>query len=134
MREYLFRAKNIYGTWCYGSLINVKDYCCILEECSRGLLYYTKLDGENGLIKGYSTPIKPETIEQFTGIYDKNSKKIFEGDIVRAIMDYGPAGMRESITEIYWDMFHGWQFEYFDISTMEVIGNIYDNPELLNRE
>lgn len=89
---------------------------------------------KNGLIDGYATPIKPETIGQFTGIYDKNSKKIFEGDIVRAMMDYGTAGMRESITEIYWDMFHGWQFEYFDISTMEVIGNIYDNPELLNRE
>ena len=134
MRNYLFRAKNIYGTWCYGSLINVKDYCCILEETNKSLLLYPKLDSTNGYIDGYATPIDPETIGQFTGIYDKNCKKIFEGDIVRAMMDYGPAGMRESIVEIYWDTFHGWQLEYFDISSIEVIGNVHDNPGLFKVE
>ena len=62
MLEYLVRAKNIYGTWCYGSLINVKGYCCILENCSRVNINYPKLDGKTGYIEGYTTPIKPETI------------------------------------------------------------------------
>lgn len=76
--------------------------------------------------------VYPETVDQFTGKFDKNYRKIFEGDIVRAMMDFGPAGMLPVIVSICWDnSVGGWNWGYFDMSTIEVIGNIHDNPALL---
>ena len=87
-------------------------------------------------------------IMQFTGLYDKNGKEIYEGDIVELTNTY--KGMNtKSIVEIdFIDFtFAGkWKDKYspsgymynslgsynFPIVTIEVIGNIYENPELLN--
>lgn len=62
---------------------------------------------------------------------DKNSRKIFEGDIVRGMMDFGPAGINENVVSIEFKKYSGYRWQYFDLSTIEVIGNVYDNPELL---
>ena len=67
-------------------------------------------------------------IEQFTGIYDKNNKPIYEGDFIRGMFDHGPAGLREEILPVKWSNEDGYQWNYWDLSTIEVIGNLNEWP------
>ena len=135
MRKFLFRGKTVgtNGKFVYGNLIYVEGYCCILErdedihEMDRPYL-----DGEIGWIDGKATPVRPETVGQFTGLHDKNGKMIFEGDVVCAMMDWGrPAGMVEAKAVIEFKKYGGYRWQCFDVTTIEVIGNVYENPELV---
>ena len=67
-------------------------------------------------------------VEQFTGMYDKNNKPIYEGDFIRGQFDHGPAGYREEIAPVIWTNENGYQWNYWDLSTIEVIGNKYQWP------
>lgn len=83
---------------------------------------------------------------QFTGLLDKNGKEIYEGDVVLVIDPYDEdkkiitIEFNKGVYEIKWpSMFHGGDCDVTAISyaeqagfTFEVIGNIYENPELLN--
>ena len=120
MREILFRGKALHsGKWVEGDLLNAGyDYITAIR----------KISGVCGEVIG----IDPKTVGQYTGLTDKNGKKIFEGDIVSLWED------------IYTCVFDEYNFGYEcsntknDISfacvlaeDVEIIGNIYDNPELL---
>lgn len=141
MREILFRGKQTdNGGWEEGCLIHCdlidgRSYTCILVS-DESKVYPTEfpyLCCESGCIDGYATPVKPETVGQFTGLTDKNGKRIFEGDI---LSEHG------RLFVVAWDQ--KWaQFRLQHIGRciqypewnrgvqMEIVGNILDNPELL---
>lgn len=134
MRTYKFRGKNKDIGWVYGQLaydINGNTY--IIQE--------VELDSSYGLEETilFATMwyrVDKETIGQYTGLKDKNGKEIYEGDIVyiaaedeRGIIRWDNETARYVV--IYDNIitdFDNWYGE-----DLEVIGNIYDNPELLEK-
>lgn len=136
MREILFRGKTEqFGNWIEGSLIVGRD----LES---GQLEYLIAP-----LSAYYTEVKniiPETIGQYTGLTDKNGKKIFEGDIVKAQDDIFGSPFWNGITGkvVYEEMAFfiepkdpmETQWLFNECAVYEVIGNIHDNPEFLGAE
>ena len=144
MKEILFRGKHAWGNcWVYGSLIQATNFCCILDPDDEGDMNYPYLDGDLGAIDGYTTPVKPETIGQFTCILDKNGKRIFEGDILKC--DWGFANGEYTLLTVAFEdgvyickplraVSQVRYLLYTESETTEVIGNIHDNPELLGED
>lgn len=128
MRENLgiFRGKDtIEHKWRYGNLTVHGDTAQIWEDTEQGLLNYL---------------VDPETVGEFTGMTNEDGTRIFEGDIVenietgmRALVQY----FKEHAAFMLWCRSETVnQIEYVgEISFFEVqvIGNIHDNPELLER-
>ena len=137
MREMLFRGRETDGNWVKVSLIVADKYCCILEdENDVHPMDYPYLDNDLGTIDGKATPVIPETIGQYTGLTDKNGKKIFEGDIVKC-KDYleakpfefqGYVDFKDGSFVIVGDFMTHYRWLDYEV---EIIGNIHDNPELL---
>ena len=131
MREILFRGKDFSGVinhnWCFGSLDTTEN--------GRAIIIYSDRFGNKCRIF-----VDPSTIGEYTGLRDKNGKRIFEGDILR--LAYHP----EEDVIIEW---HDGRFNFRKrnkpkdygyeslccvqntVNHLKVIGNIHDNPELL---
>lgn len=126
-REILFKGKIITSKkWIEGDLLHKYWYYGdIFQDCIRYLI-----DG----IYSYPIPIDPETVCQFTGLIDKNGKRIFEGDIIRLEDIICPITWHNGCFQMITDKNSGISAAIQDrTKRFEVIGNIYDNPELLNQ-
>jgi len=76
---------------------------------------------------------KDYKLMQFTGILDKNGKEIYEGDILQSEHSHMECHGKCKITVCWDESKNGWNFRptVIDIYDMDVIGNIYESPELL---
>jgi len=71
-------------------------------------------------------------IQQYTGLTDSKGKEIYEGDLIRGMFDFGPAGFSELMLPVCWHNIDGYQWNYWKLSTIEVVGNAFEDKELLN--
>ena len=130
MREILFRGKRTDNDeWAFG----------FFTKSPSGNVYITET------VTGCASPktVDPDTVGQFTGLTDKNGKKIFEGDILKEEIRTRPAkdGSPRYKTRKYVVCCDAWAFHLEaigatgrpsrSVSHCYVIGNIHDNPELL---
>lgn len=134
MREILFRGKTRYGEW-------VKGFLYITQKGNYEINRYSKeLD-----IERLSDVVIPSTVGQYTGLTDKNGKKIFEGDIIKCkytLQINGFEETSENICRVEWNVnlckFHisfcdkkgkecQKDFGKVVAEHCEVIGNIHDN-------
>ena len=121
-------------------LVTIRNFCYGPDPASEAELARIKLEAEcggmgSGLIK-IDIPIIPETRGQFTSLKDKNGREIYEGDILKkvGIGSATPIGAiayhEERAAFIYNDGFNTLLFET-PMEFMKIIGNLYENPELL---
>lgn len=124
MREILFRGKRTDNVeWVKGFYVCIPDTHYIMTG---------KFDSlTNGIINSEAYKVDPSTVGQFTGLEDKLGTKIFEGDVIDDLgVEY--IVVFDSDYAQFRGKFDGWNAEISHIaSRCEVIGNIHDNPELL---
>lgn len=136
MREILFRGKNIKGgQFIYGDLRQDKD---LETTYISGYSYYAGTLGTER--EPFEYEVDPDTVGQYTGIKDINREQIFDGDII-SIQPYTLENAMYKNAIVKWcsksasfQILIGSEIRYFDeISNeaFEVIGNIYDNPNLV---
>ena len=131
MREILFKAQRLdNGEWVEGNYVN-------------GYTFHYILPIPMAMAQsGCAIVVNKATICQYTGLKDKNGNKIWENDIVNKVDTNGLGYHRERKCKVSFDELGYWLLttEYgdgywlgeFDSEQLEVIGNIFDNPELLN--
>ena len=125
MREILFRGRDTDGVWHEGF------YCVFNGKSHRIYTGYAETDCGDYYPDYFE--VDPETVGQYIGVTDKNDKEIFEGDIVKSYNGHigwvefcSSTFVKRCRCHIFKNAIHG--------DDQIVIGNIYDNPELLRSD
>ena len=137
MREILFRGKREdTGEWVYGYYAHLPSAAGAAD-----IIYVPASDPDDS---NHTVFVDPETLGQYTGLTDKNGVKIFEGDIVhlygdkdtstrfinyKALVIFAHGGFCAIDGTL--DDYAVCRFDFTSSLNCEVIGNIYDNPELI---
>ena len=131
MRAIKFRAQDIASNkWLYGDIRHHKNDVCIFEQ-----------GGNRG------EQVKPDTVGQFTGILDEDQHDIYEGDIIKIVEEFDDENVYTRIGVVCFEegmyelqdkngkhfAYLGWLMHDDAITKLEVIGNIHDNPEMLEK-
>ena len=131
MNNILFRGKHIYvDEWAEGSLL-------VFPNTGRTkILKWNQADLDFDQIE-----VRPETVGQYTGLTDKNGEWIFEGDIIDCWSEgVNAQGTVQQRRDGLWIIYPAWQKhimwglcpDEYNNTTVEIIGNIHDNPELMD--
>ena len=164
MRDIIFRGKDKDdGKWYEGAYRRYDDTTyCFKEDCDRHpenthhTIVFSRMTDWGLPNQHLQTEVIPETVGQYTGLQDKNGKRVFEGDICRVVyLDKRCAPNYEHyeaenviVEEVVFEkgtfcfkttfediaMYRPIGFEIYEkqrIKCFEIIGNIHDNPELL---
>ena len=154
MREILFKAKRIdNGEWIVGSLIqtpylgSMRSWISSEQEDKARL---REISSNQAIWRAFE--VRTDTICQYTGLNDKNGKLIWENDVVKKefYTDYDNCANSEEYVGVVKYTDCAWVIETIrdkctrpileamsyseDVKHFEVIGNIFDNPELLESE
>ena len=132
-REIKFRGKDR-ENWHYGDLVQeIRHNDNKLFDGT--MTHIRNFEYKNGSYIGDSFPVNSETIGKYTGLHDKNGKEIYEGDIYSIIKyDIDDIGHKEIHTVKFDEILCRFNVNKFDSEAYEVIGNIYENSELLEEE
>lgn len=134
MREILFKGKRLDNEeWITGHLLKYDDGRARIVPNNTDIFCYEK---DESIIQTVAHRVDPETVGQYTGFVDKNGKKIFEGDILsiynskaflfvvewnnQYVLKCTTNGVSDNILNVIESS-----------EDVEVVGNIYDNPELI---
>lgn len=138
MREIKLRAWDIKGNQYWGATEG--DWKIELHDGLTPGLFIFNYECEYGSW----IEIEDAVFEEFTGLKDKNGQEIYEGDIVRRelsrpweIKHFGQVitGVVKYLDDSYWiDFDVGATNLFCEIDPIEIIGNIHENPELLNKK
>lgn len=145
MREILYRGKRVdAGEWVEGYIVkatgSINRGCCYISPKVISVYYST--DYHDFTLGGF-IEVDPETVCEFTGLSDKNGKKIFEGDIVECwSQGLKACGEVQHRIDGLWIIYPAWQKQIMwglcpntkGNTDVEVIGSIFDNPELLGED
>lgn len=126
MREIKFRGKDCWENWRYGDLMknSIPTASPVIVED----FYYD--DPDDSMFE-----VNPDTVGQFTGLLDVEGREIYEGDVIQ-IVTKNPYWAFKKNYAVYWDL-DGFCLEgeplyyWFKLHDLKVIGNVHDNPELL---
>lgn len=142
--RYLYKAKRLdNGEWVQGVPFEIEGKTVILIKDNENLLRTHYLEENMWTAEIYAIEVDSYTICQCTGLRDKNGKLIWENDVIKVCWQDNEAQCEE-IAQVAWDEFgyYPWLDEYHcdgcdlfnEVRDIEVIGSIFDNPELLESE
>lgn len=140
MREIKFRGKRLdNGEWVHGDLLHI-DGSCLIYFGSKDQTSELEIDRNYviavEIFRDEIAVVDPSTIGQYTGLKDKNSKEIYEGDVLRwfvnDLISTAPVEYRDGAFWMVRDINtgHGVWNDWLR-GEYEIFGNIHDNPELL---
>lgn len=153
-REIKFRGKSVNSNeWVYGDLIHIGDGCIIYQGSQSDYEITNRADVAIELLDDEISIVNPDTVGQFTGLRDKNGMKIYEGDVV--IMNYTAeidddydsyieegkyvgvvaitANKGACLNPCVKNGLYNTKYKPLSAYRSEVIGNIYDTPDLIKQ-